>query len=178
MKTRYSLVLPILLTLACTACFSTPEPPAELTFTGISPKGYSYELTFDSDTDFFAPYWVRGRRPVVTRFLKCSLDDDADFSVDHVLLRFMRGSIEEAEQKAPSNTSLFKFKVLLNFQETDSGGSGSKNLHAATVSRLLAGRSTIPCKVVMTIYLAKPYYSKTMRVPVKALLDAVAQPSK
>ncbi|MDR3445866.1 MULTISPECIES: hypothetical protein [unclassified Dyella] len=173
MKIRYSFVLPILLSLVCTACFSTPEPPAELTFIGFAPKGYNYELTFNSGTDFFAHYWERERRPVVTRFLKCSLDGDTDFSVDHVLLHYMRGSIEPEEERMASDAAQFTYRVLLNFQQTDSNGSSTQDLDAAAIKELLAGRSTIPCKVVMTIFWSKPYYSKTMQVPVKALLDAV-----
>ena len=173
MKILYSLMLPTFLALACTACFSASEPPATLIFTGFVLKGYNYELTFDSDTDFFASYWKRDRGTVVTRFLNCSLDDDADFSVDHVLTRFMSGRIEPNEQKALSNTPTFTYKVLLDFQETNNGGNSDQHLNAATVNELLVGRSTIPCKVVMTIYWSKPYYSKTMQVPVKALLDVV-----
>ncbi|MDR3445869.1 MULTISPECIES: hypothetical protein [unclassified Dyella] len=172
MKIRYKLVLPVFMILACTACYSTPEPPATLTFTSFAPKRYSYELTFDSDTDFFAPYWVRGRRPVVGRFLTCSLDDDTDFSVKHTLRRFMMGNVDYGEPKAVGQQTAFTYKVLLDFEETNNGGTTSEHLNAVTVNELLAGRSTIPCKVVMTIFWSKPYYSKTMQVPVKALLDA------
>jgi hypothetical protein len=173
MNMRYSLALPVGLALACTACFSTPERPATLTFSKFAPSGYGYELTFESDTDFFASYWVRDRRPVVGRFLSCSLDDDTDFSVGHELSRFLRGNIESNGPRGTNQLTTFTYKVWLDFRETKNGGTTEQGLSRATVNKLLAGRSNIPCRVVMTIYLSKPYYSKTMQVPVTALLDKV-----
>jgi hypothetical protein len=159
--------------LSCAACFSTPEPPALLQFVSFTKKTYGYDFEFTSDTDFFATYWVRGRRPVVVRWLVCSLDDDTNFAVDHTLKRFMRGSIEPVLRHAVDQRLKFSYTTHLNFSVTNDQGTSDDDLSSQEVNRLLADRTTIPCKVVMTIYLSKPYYSKTMHVPAKALLDAV-----
>ncbi|WP_233202495.1 MULTISPECIES: hypothetical protein [unclassified Dyella] len=167
-------MLPILLALACTACFSTPEPPASLGFERFTQKKYEYyEFVFKSNVDFFSTYWVKEGRPVIRRMLVCSLDGDTDFSVEHTLQRFMRGEIESIGRAAEGKQTQYNYAALVNFSETLDGGRSDNHLSGDAINQLLADRSTVPCKVIMTIYLSKPYYSKTMQVPAKALLDAV-----
>lgn len=174
MNTRVKRLLFLPLLLSCVGCVKhLQEQPAALNFVRFERVAYAYKLTFDSDKAFLAASYT-DKLPVVGHWLICSLDDDADFSIEHAfaLRRFMRGDIESADQ-AGKGQPLFTYSPELNFRETRDGGSSDHALSKTEVNSLLAGRSSIPCKAVMTIVGYAPYYSMTMRVPTKALLDEV-----
>jgi hypothetical protein len=182
---RFSKAPLLLLTLACAACCRPPARPADLSFVRFTKEaggqGNYYEMTFTSNIDFYSSVWAAGgKRAPMTPTLVCSLDDDANFSVKHVLRRTLAGYIESSSHGPMRHSTLFTYTVEVDFTESvvdkNNEYRASENyLTPSTVTHLLAGRASIPCKVVRTFYfsLTSPYYSKTMYVPVKALLDAV-----
>ena len=167
------LLLPLML--VCAGCVQQlQESPAAVSFVRFERMGYAYKLTFVSDKGFLAaPY--ADKLPVVGHWLICSLVDDTDFSVDHAfsLRRFMRGSTVSADQAGKGRQPPFAYSTELNFSETLDGGASDHALSKTEVDGLLADRSSIPCKVVMTITGYRPYYSMIMQVPTAALLDEV-----
>ena len=168
--------LPLLpLSLACMGCVAhLQEPPAAVSFVRFEKTSDAYKLTFNSNADFLAaPY--TDTLPVVGHWLIWSLDDDTDFSIDHAfaLRRFMRGITDPADRARNGPQSSFAYSAVLNFSETLDGGSSDRVMSRAEVDSLLAGRADISCKVVMTIFGYAPYYSMTMQVPAKALLNEV-----
>ncbi|MGN6085741.1 hypothetical protein [Trinickia sp.] len=168
--------LPLLpLSLACMGCVAhLQEPPAAMSFVRFEKTSDAYKLTFNSNADFLAvPY--TDKLPVVGHWLICSLDDDTDFSIDHAfsLRRFMRGITDSAARAGNGQQSSFDYSAELNFKETLNGGASDRVLRKTEIDSLLAGRADILCKVVMTIFGYAPYYSLTMQVPAKALLNEV-----
>ncbi len=110
----------------------------------------------------------------------CSLDDDINFSNDHVQPRTLYGSIgpdtvRVASDPQKGQSISISYTVDVDFQETKDNGTSTRYLTPAEIDKLLANRTGIPCKIVRTFYFSttRTYYSKTMQVPVKALLDEV-----
>ena len=175
MNDRVNRLLLLPLMLVCAGCVQQLQaPPAAVSFVRFERTGYAYKLTFVSNKGFLAaPY--TDKLPVVGHWLICSLDEDTDFSIDHAfsLRRFMRGVTESADQAGKGRQPPFVYSTELNFSETLDGGASDRALSKADVDSLLAGRSSIPCKVVMTIDGYRPYYSMIMQVPTAALLDEV-----
>lgn len=171
MKTWLRRVLMLPLLACCMACSAGGGPAAAIDFVRFAQAGDNYTLTFASETDFFAPSWQEGGRSVVGRSLVCSLDDDADFSVDHAMPRYLRGNVDPLGHAG--TPARFTYAATVNFRETRDEGTSDSLIGNAEVNRLLAGRATVPCKVVVILLPGKPYYSKTMQVPVAALLAEV-----
>ncbi|RUL75408.1 hypothetical protein [Dyella choica] len=168
-------LLPIPLMLSCAGCVKhLQEPPAAVSFVRFEKTSYTYKLTFNSKAGFLAASYT-DKLPVVGHWLICSLDGDTDFSIDHAfsLRRFMRGITDSADHVGKGQQSLFAYSSELTFSETLDGGTSDHALSKTDVNSLLAGRSSIPCKVIMTITGYAPYYSMTMQVPAKVLLDEV-----
>ncbi|GLQ99382.1 hypothetical protein GCM10007863_38020 [Dyella mobilis] len=163
------------LLLSCAGCVKHLQaPPATVSFVRFEKTSHAYKLTFNSNTGFLAAAYT-DKLPVVGHWLICSLDGDTDFSIDHAfsLRRFMRGITDSAGQAEQGQPPSFAYSSELTFSETLDGGNSDHALSKADVNNLLAGRASIPCKVVMTISGYAPYYSMTMQVPTKALLGEV-----
>jgi hypothetical protein len=179
MTPRLNRIAALLLVMSGAACSKPPEPPADLTFVSFTREGGDqgdhYDLTFMSSIDFYSPDWTAGKRAAMTPRLICTLDDDADFSTKHTLRYSLDGYIQSPGQKSADHEGQFPYTSRVHFRETLNEGQDDQYLRTPELNRLLANRSTIPCKVTRTFYfsLTTSYYSKTMYVPVKALLDAV-----
>ncbi|WP_309444989.1 hypothetical protein [Dyella sp.] len=173
-------MLPILLALACAACFSAPEPPADLHFERFEQSGNFYALTFKSSVDFEDPAWNEGGSAMPPRLI-CSLDDDINFSNDHVQRRRLYGSIRPdtvrvvGDKLSDDHKTSISYTVEVDFEETKDNGTSTHYLTPTEISSLLASRTDVSCKIIRTFYFSttRTYYSNTMKVPVKALLDAV-----
>jgi hypothetical protein len=177
----------LLLALTCASCSMPPEPQADLSFVrftkNVGSRGDYYELTLTSNVDFFSADWAAGgkRAPMTPTFV-CSLDDDTNFSINHTLRRTLAGYIVPSNLKSMGHSTLFTYAVEVDFTEgvldkNDGHKLSESYLVPSEVIRLLAGRTSIPCKVVRAFYfsLTSPYYSNTMYVPVKAILDEVSK---
>lgn len=170
-RVKRLLLMPLML--SCAGCVKhLQEPPASLNFVRFEKTSHAYRLTFHANAGFLAASYT-DQLPVVGHWLICSLDADTDFSIDHAfsLRRFMRGITEAADQAGAAQPSSFTYSSELTFSETLDQGASDHALSKTDVNTLLAGRSSIPCKVIMTLTGYAPYYSMTMQVPVKALLD-------
>jgi hypothetical protein len=174
------LLLPILLPLACTACFSALEPPADLHFERFEQSGNFYAMTFKSSVDFEDSGWNEGGSAMPPRLI-CSLDDDINFSNDHVQRRRLYGSIRTdtarvaGDKLSEDHKASISYTVEVGFEETKDNGTSTRYLTAPEITSLLSSRTDVPRKIIRTFYFSttRTYYSNTMQVPVKALLDAV-----
>jgi hypothetical protein len=174
--------------LSCTSCAAPPFPPADLDFVQFVKKDkWQHMLTFTSNIDFLAADWKSDNRSPVTPRLQCSLDDDTDFSIKHTMQNVLEGSLEPRDpgfkmstihETAANDPARFSYTLRVNFISAkieDSHRIGDDPLLPPEINRLLANRTSIPCKIVMPFYFSftSTYYSKIMDVPVKALLDEV-----
>lgn len=80
-------------------------------------------------------------------------------------------SDENAQQ-----TGTFSYLTRAFMVETSSDRSSERNLSVAELNHLLSKKQQIPCKVVVTAYGYKPYYSNTLHIPVADLLREINKP--
>lgn len=158
----------LLLTLAfgfVTGCFSMEKPVAQIDFQGIYKAEDQYRIRFKSSINFDLLYSEQNDEKVVSRRLVCSLVDDVNFSVDHNLRKFFRGNFEVSSTNSNMEESLFNYESIGNFYFSQDRGSSKRIIEDIDLIQILRQRTTIPCRVVMTIYLRKPYYSTIMHIP-------------
>lgn len=162
-------VLPALLLLACTG----ERPAANLSFVDVAERHGNFEVSFESDLQFFDLFSKnRQQRPVLSE-LACALDEDADLTFEHRPARFAKGSIEPAG--AASQDGPYRFKAALEFWRSATDPNGSDEmLDDAELASALKGKQSIPCMVRMTIYLSQPYYTKPMQVPADRILASIS----
>ena len=60
--------------------------------------------------------------------------------------------------------------------EVSNGGGSRRDLSTTELNHLLSNQQHIPCKVVVTAYGYKPYYSNTLYIPVADLLRQINKP--
>ena len=166
--------LPVIALLcACTS----DRPAAELAFVDVAPLNGNFQVTFQSNLQFFELFSKnRHQRPVLSQFA-CSLEADSNLELEHRLEYFGKGGVEVAAR--PVESDAYRFQSALQFWRAPPDSMGSDQmLTNAELASVLQGRKTIPCIVRMTIYLSQPYYTKPMHVPVERILAAMPNESE
>lgn len=105
---------------------------------------------------------------------ECGLSDDQDFSIKK-FMRFTAFGVIEPEKDVSSKVG-FSYLTHTFMSELSNGGGSRRDLSVAELNHLLANKQQIPCKVVITAYGYKPYYSNTMNIPVADLLREINKP--
>ncbi len=148
------------------------QPPAELAFVDVAPLNGNFQVTFQSNVQFFELFSKnQHQRPVLSE-LACSLGVDRNFEFEHRLEHFGRGDVEIAA--GPAGSGAYRFQSTFQFWRAPKERMGSDEmLTDAELVAVLRARKTIPCIVRMTIYLSQPYYTKPMQVPVERILAAM-----
>lgn len=161
-------LVPLLVMTTLTAGCSDNYPKATIEFHKIyrSPQGFVFE--FKSDINFDELHASNKHQKVVRKFLTCSLSNDEDLDIEHQLQYDFIGNIEPATQPSDPERELFHYSSIGDFHENTSSSS-SNLLRGTSLRRLLDSKKAIPCRVIMTVYLSSPYYSKVMLVPTDAI---------
>jgi len=161
--------LPVLaLLFSCTG----DRPVADLAFVDIAPLNGNFQLTFQSNVQFFELFSKNRQQRTVLSELACSLEADGNLEFEHRLEDFGKGGVEVAA--GPAENGAYRFQSALQFWRASEDSMGSDQmLTNAELAAVLQGRKTIPCIVRMTIYLSQPYYTKPMHVPVQRILSAM-----
>lgn len=153
--------------------FSMEKPVAEIGYQGIYKSGGQYRVKFNSNINLDLLRSEINKEKVVSRRLVCSLLDDADLSVKHNLTKFFRGNFSASALNSNSEIIPFKYESVGNFYFSQDRGTSKRVIDDIVLIRILEMRTTIPCRVVMTIYLRKPYYSTTMHIPAADIVAEV-----
>ncbi|WP_238350005.1 hypothetical protein [Pseudomonas sp. SWRI111] len=106
--------------------------------------------------------------------LKCALAEDQDFSVGKGI-RFSAFGLIRSD-KTEANSAKFSYFTRAFISETSSDRSSERNLTNVEMNNLLSNKTQVPCKVVITAYGYKPYYSNTMNIPTADLLREINKP--
>lgn len=166
----------LLLTLAfglVAGCFSMEKPVAQIEFQGIYKAEDQYRIRFNSSVNLDILYNEKNDEKVVSRRLVCSLADDVNFSVDHNLEKFFRGYFEVSSTSSNMEEGPFKYESIGNFYFSQDRGTSKRVFDEIDLIQILGLRTTIPCRVVMTIYLRKPYYSTIMHIPTAEIVAEI-----
>ena len=162
----------LLATLSGMSCAADQTRPATISFTSFDHVPDGYRVRFVSDADLAR----REGEMRVGEWLVCELDGDADFSIEHRISQFARGDImPDQEAGAVTSEGQWPYYADVDFYRTLDQGTSEQYLESRDVVELLAGRDAITCKVVMTIYLGDPYYSRSMEIPVDQILVRLEQ---
>ncbi|WP_065259428.1 hypothetical protein [Pseudomonas bananamidigenes] len=162
---------------ACTGCAKDhSKPPANLSFTSVDRKSGSllYDIRYRSDIDVLDLFGRGERVGMASGSLECALADDTDFSVDKAIQFSAVGLVES--DKGEGRDGSFSYITNAFLVETYNNRSSQRHLPTSELNQLLSDKQQIPCKVVVTAYGYKPYYSNTMNIPVADLLREVNKP--
>lgn len=154
-------------------CFFTEKRVAEIGCEGVCKTEDQYRIKFESNINLDLLYGEKNDEKVVSPRLVCSLVDDVDFSVDHNLVKFFRGHFEVGSIKSNLEESQFNYESIGNFYISQDRGTSKRVIDDIDLIQILRLRTTISCRVVMTIYLRKPYYSTIMHIPTAEIVAEI-----
>lgn len=142
-------------------------PIASLTFVRAekTDKFAYYDIYFSSDRDLDDVY-----PDPITQFLICSLEPRPVFERDHVIPIFGL-----AEIRPNPEVRGFSYIANMHFSETKDGGISDSFIYKDRFKKLTAGLESVPCKVYMTSFGFKAYYSSSMMVPLADLLPLIPE---
>ncbi|MCV4264491.1 hypothetical protein [Pseudomonas capsici] len=162
-----------LLAISCTACVKTANiPPAELTLSSFGPApDYPYTLDFTSSVDLqhaFNDYENSNQLPPM---LICSLDPDAEFSIERPINIRAEGRVEASNKTKPN----YSFTSKLVFYYYNPDGSQRQHNDFEAIRPLLAKQESVPCKVRITAYGYKAYFTNTLFIPSAIIIEQISK---
>ncbi|MEO6678011.1 MAG: hypothetical protein ABIO21_11600 [Pseudomonas sp.] len=166
-----------LLILACASCARDHnKPSANLEFLSVEREGRLplYDISFSSNIDLQDIYGRGEGLGQASNNLICALENDSDFSVGNTIERSAYGLIEKSASGHVQGAFNYVTRAFLS--ETRNKGTSRRNLSVDELNSILANKTDIPCKVVITAYGYKPYYSNTMHIPTADLLREINKP--
>lgn len=165
-----------ILMVVCSGCAKDHmKPAANLDFVSVKrEKTLLYDIRYESDVDVLDLFDRGEGKGMASGTLECALAEDEDFSVDKFIRFSATGSIQS--EKNASGPAKYTYLSSAFMSEVSSGGGSRRDLSPAELNNLLSNKQQIPCKVVVTAYGYKPYYSNTLHIPVADLLREINQP--
>ena len=143
-----------------------------LEFSSFTYHDGSYYLRFRSDEEIVSLFKRHTGDGQIGEWLKCALDDDQDFTVGHAMIYNLGGGVDF---EGISEVRGYNYVVWARFNKTTPDRSTETALLKPAIHRLLAGKTSIPCKLSITAFPYNAYYSKTMQLPVAQVLSEVAK---
>ncbi len=166
--------------LLCAACATDHgKPAANLTFLSMSKRMYGntslpiYTMILASDQNFSTFFKQKNDQTPIFKWLFCSLNGDEDFSVTHRPRWTLDGNMASDPQRNIGGKYIYKIKV--NFYENLGNGNNNLISDREIIKLFLVKNSSIPCKLMMTVFLRNPYYSETMHIPSNELLKVIGR---
>ncbi|WP_248807310.1 hypothetical protein [Pseudomonas sp. MWU13-2100] len=159
--------------LLCTACAKTASiPPADLALSSfeLGPNSL-YTITFTSNINLLKAFNIYENANQLTPMLTCSLDHDLDFSANHSINVKAEGRVTA---KSESKTS-YAFITELIFYHTNLDGTQLDQNSYNVIKPLIATNILIPCKVRITAYGYKAYYTNTLLIPSALMMDQMSK---
>lgn len=159
----------LLIALSGSACMKDHHQPiANLAYLRAEPEAgrISFNLFFTSDLDLDEVYSRLDGSGKIGQSLSCSLEREPVFAMDHVIPLFGVGTLERVGRQQ----GRFLYRSSLHFAETTDEGRSERFIDQRRFNEALAGRTSVPCKVVMTAYGYRAYFSNTLMLPAAELL--------
>ncbi|RON57439.1 hypothetical protein [Pseudomonas frederiksbergensis] len=166
----------LLLILICSGCAKDPvKPPADLRYLSVDRNDLSiYDISYDSDIDLLDLFDRGEGVGYAAAMLVCALGDDQEFSIKHNIRLAAYGSIRGGGHTKTDGTFRYVTSTLLS--EYSSDGGLRRDLTSNELKVILGDKASIPCKVLITAYGYKPYYSNTLYIPTTDLLREINKP--
>jgi hypothetical protein len=172
MKRAFSLLIMACLTSAC----SEPKPSANLNYVRMYQQPTTSVVEFNSDLDIDALYSKNRHQKVVRKFLRCALGEDRNFDVEHRMRYVFEGTLELQGPSQAGNKTAFRYLSHGDFYENPPHNNDLDLLRGKGLADVLGAKKSVPCKVIMTVYMSSPYYSGTMSIPTADILTVSNTP--
>ncbi len=168
MKRLATMLTAALLASAC----SNSKTTATLDYVQLLREPNVFVVEFDSDIDLDALHAKNTNQKVVAKNLICALGSDQNFDVDHKMQEYFLGSVQRQESVGQAR---YRYRSRGNFYHDTPGSTDMKFLAGAALEAVLGAKKSVACKVVMTVYMASPYYSNSMEIPAQHIAQIAAQ---
>lgn len=132
-------------------------------------------VEFDSDLDLEAPYAQNRHQKIISKSLMCALGDDQQIDVNHKLPAYFMGTVQLHQTINVKNSTRYRYRSRGNFYHDTPGSSDMKHLGESALAGVLGTKQSVPCKVIMTVYMASPYYSRAMAIPVQDIIRVTSK---
>jgi hypothetical protein len=160
-----------LLTIAIFASGCTDsKPAASVHYAKLYPMRDIFGVDFHSDLNFEELY--AKDQEIISKRLVCALGNDQDFGVEHRMQYVFRGDFDLRGTSKIGERTTYRYFSHGDFYENPPESSDVKLLNGSKLTDVLGNKKSVPCKVIMTIYMTSPYYSSTMLIPTKDILRA------
>ncbi|MGA5482050.1 hypothetical protein [Pseudomonas siliginis] len=168
------LIICVLL-IVCSGCAKDhSKPAANLSFVSVKRERTLYDIRYQTDVDVLDLFDQGQRKGMIAGFLTCALGDDHDFSIEKAMQFSAVGLIESDGEPRPGEK--FSYLTSAFLVETSSNRSSQRYLSRLELNDLLSNKSQIPCKLFVTAFGYKTYYSNTMNIPTADLLREINKP--
>jgi len=167
----------LLLAILCSSCAKDHTvPPANLHFLSVEREsiGLLYKIHYGSDVNLLDLFGRGMGKGAASTMFECPLGDDQNFSITN-RFRYSAYGLIEVDETSPASGK-FNYMTSAFLRQTQNNGTSQEDLSVQELNALLLGKQQIPCKVVVTAYGYKPYYSNTMNLPVADLLREINKP--
>lgn len=144
--------------------------PMPLRFLSFTDNTHRYDLRFQADEDLSSLFERHTGTGQISEGLVCALDGDENFDLEHVIVYNLSGW-PDFESRAADGS--YNYLAQMRFSKTEPNRSTSTDLTRDTIQRLLEKRTTIPCKLYITAFPYRAYFTLVMRIPVSVLLPEV-----
>jgi hypothetical protein len=157
--------------LLCTGCVKTASiPPADLTLSSFElGPATLFTAHFNYTVDLQNAFNDYEKSNQLTPTLICSLDRDMEFSSEHSIAKKAEGRVTASSQAKPN----YKFSSDLIFYYTNPNGTQRDLNDYDAIKPLLASQASIPCKVRITAYGYEAYYTNTLLIPSRIMIEQI-----
>lgn len=162
-------LFPLLIALLGSGCSET-KPIANLKFIKIYQLPAVVVVEFDSDTELEALYAANKHQKIVVKKLLCALGGDQNFDVEHSMQHFFRGNMQLVGSSTVEGKKSYRYASRGDFYQNSPGQRDMNLLRGDALRTMLSDKKSVPCKVIMTVYMAEPYYSAPLLIPVNELI--------
>ncbi|VVN44164.1 hypothetical protein [Pseudomonas fluorescens] len=157
--------------LLCTGCVKTASiPPADLTLSSfeLGPANL-FTANFNSTVDLQNAFNDYENSNQLSPTLICSLNRDMEFSSEHSIAVKAEGRVNASSQARPN----YKFSSDLIFYYTNPDGTQRDLNDYDAIKPLLTSQASIPCKVRITAYGYEAYYTNTLFIPARIMIEQI-----
>ena len=158
------------------ACASHNISEANLKLVAINKYKAIANLSFRSDVDFFSALDKKSGLSLGFPSVQCALTNDLDFTPGHEMPFSTSGSLERNKVQSGEGY-IYHSNMWFVLSEKEKEKKIKTGLingveYDIALKKMILDRVSIPCRVVMTIVYADPYFSKILYVPSEKFYNA------
>ncbi|MCU1717817.1 hypothetical protein [Pseudomonas sp. 5P_3.1_Bac2] len=165
-------IIIIISAIALSSCMKDHgQKAADLEFISINKdtQTHFYTVSFRSNIELLNLFKPSQDMSVISKQLICSLDTPAIFEMDKRIDSYAIGDFQRSHNEQFS----YEYEASIYFAQTKAQGTSFDYLKENYLKKQLAERISLPCKVKITLYPYRAYYSNTLTIPTQQILEAI-----